>query len=227
MFMFQMQYLRKVLIAITGIHSLWEIPNFSRAWRSVVLSPFLAASCPPSPKQLEECCECFVILLKCPVLADLDVIGIAKQYAQLDLPAFALGCLLLIPQSEKREQQIQGFLSTCNTETVLQQIDEHMNTGEVVGFASQIRALILDSIINEKLYEKFLKTKYFSLLKQQLMNTHRIKELVDYFASKNCIDDATALIQEYQKKCGNPTLVDASTSDILKVFQNGPEETCN
>ncbi|NWX85924.1 KNTC1 protein, partial [Nothoprocta pentlandii] len=180
-----MKYLRKVLIAITGIHSLWEIPNFSRAWRSVVLSPFLAASCPPSPKQLEECCECFVILLKCPVLADLDVIGIAKQYAQLDLPAFALGCLLLIPQSEKREQQIRGFLSTCSTETILQQIDEHLNTGEVVAFASQIRSLTLDSIINEKLYEKFLKTKYFSLLKQQLMNTHRIKELVDYFISKN------------------------------------------
>uniref|UniRef100_A0A8B9YZJ7 Kinetochore associated 1 n=1 Tax=Buteo japonicus TaxID=224669 RepID=A0A8B9YZJ7_9AVES len=179
------QYLRRVLLAITGIHSLWEIPNFSRAWRSIVLSPFLTASCPPSPKQLEECCECFVILLKCPVLADLDVIGIAKQYAQLDLPAFALGCLLLIPQSEKREQQIQGFLSTCNTETVLQQIDEHMNTGEVVAFASQIRSLVLDSIINEKLYEKFLKTKYFPLLKQQLMNTHRVKELVDYFAEKN------------------------------------------
>ncbi|XP_062446334.1 kinetochore-associated protein 1 [Rhea pennata] len=222
-----MQYLRKVLIAITGIHSLWEIPNFSRAWRSVVLSPFLAASCPPSPKQLEECCECFVILLKCPVLADLDVVGIAKQYAQLDLPAFALGCLLLIPQSEKREQQIQGLLSTCNMETVLQQIDEHMNTGEIAGFASQIRSLILDSIINEKLYEKFLTTKYFSLLKQQLMNTHRIKELVDYFASKNCTDDATALIREYQEKCGNPTPVDASTSDVLKVFQNGPEETCD
>uniref|UniRef100_A0A8B9QE87 Kinetochore associated 1 n=1 Tax=Apteryx owenii TaxID=8824 RepID=A0A8B9QE87_APTOW len=190
-----MQYLRKVLIAITGIHSLWEVSKYSAS-----------VSCSSSPN-------------RCPVLADLDVIGIAKQYAQLDLPAFALGCLLLIPQSEKREQQIQGFLSTCNTETVLQQIDEHMNTGEVVGFASQIRALILDSIINEKLYEKFLKTKYFSLLKQQLMNTHRIKELVDYFASKNCIDDATALIQEYQKKCGNPTLVDASTSDILKVKQ--------
>ncbi|NXN15800.1 KNTC1 protein, partial [Indicator maculatus] len=180
-----LQYLRRVLTAITGIHSLWEIPNFSRAWRSVVLSPFLTASCPPSPKQLEECCECFVILLKCPVLADLDVIGIAKQYAQLDLPAFALGCLLLIPQSEKREQQIQGFLSTCNTETVLQQIDEHMNTGEVVAFASQIRSLVLDSIINEKLYEKFLKTKYFPLVKQQLIKTHRTEELVEYFAKKN------------------------------------------
>ncbi|KAI6076180.1 Kinetochore-associated protein 1 isoform X1 [Aix galericulata] len=218
------QYLRKVLIAITGIHSLWEIPNFSRAWRSVVLSPFLTASCPPSPKQVEECCECFVILLKCPVLADLDVIGIAKQYAQLELPALALGCLLLIPQNAKREQQIQGFLSTCNMETVLQQIDEHMNTGEVVAFASQIRSLILENIINKRLYEKFLRTKYFPLVKQQLMNTHRMKELVDYFVNKNCIDDATALIQEYQEKCGNLTLVDKS-SDILKVCTNGPEET--
>ncbi|KFP72496.1 Kinetochore-associated protein 1, partial [Apaloderma vittatum] len=211
------QYLRRVLIAITGIHSLWEIPNFSRAWRSVVLSPFLTASCPPSPKQLEECCECFVILLKCPVVADLDVIGIAKQYTQLDLPGFALGCLLLIPQPEKREQQIQGFLSTCNTETVLQQIDEHMNMGEVVAFASQIRSLVLDTIINEKLYEKFLKTKYFPLLKQHLLKTHRMKELVDYFAKKNHIEDATALIQEYQEKCGNPTLADVPSSDLLKV----------
>ncbi|NWS75438.1 KNTC1 protein, partial [Crotophaga sulcirostris] len=179
------QHLRRVLVAITRIHSLWEIPNFNRAWRSVILPPLLTASCPLSPKQLEEYCECFVILLKCPILPDLDVTGIAKQYAQLDLPAFALGCLLLIPQSEKREQQIQGFLSICDPETVLRQIDEHMNTGEVVAFASQIRSLVLDNVINEKLYEKFLKTKYFPLLKQQLMSTHRIKELVDYFVKKN------------------------------------------
>uniref|UniRef100_A0A8C3BTU1 Kinetochore associated 1 n=1 Tax=Cairina moschata TaxID=8855 RepID=A0A8C3BTU1_CAIMO len=169
------QYLRKVLIAITGIHSLWEVSKYSS-------SPTLLL-------------------------------------ARLDLPALALGCLLLIPQNEKREQQIQGFLSTCNMETVLQQIDEHMNTGEVVAFASQIRSLILDNIINKRLYEKFLRTKYFPLVKQQLMNTHRMKELVDYFVNKNCIDDATALIQEYQEKCGNLTLVDKS-SDILKVKQN-------
>ncbi|NWZ64360.1 KNTC1 protein, partial [Acrocephalus arundinaceus] len=179
------QYLRRVLVAITGIPSLWEIPSFSRAWRSVVLSPFLAASCPPSPKQLQECRECFVLLLRCPVLADLDMVGIAKQYTQLDLPAFALGCLLVIPPSEKREQQIQGLLSTCKKETVLQQLEEHMDTGELVAFASQISSLVLDSIIKEKLYEQFWKTKYYPLLKQHLINTHRIKELVDYFAKNN------------------------------------------
>uniref|UniRef100_A0A8C8RMP3 Kinetochore associated 1 n=1 Tax=Pelusios castaneus TaxID=367368 RepID=A0A8C8RMP3_9SAUR len=176
-----------------------------------------SASCPPSPKQLEACCECFVVLLKCPVLADLDITGITRQYAQFGLPAFALGCLLLIPQSEKRKQQIQGFLSSCNPETVLQQVDEHMNTGEVAGFASQIRCFILDIIINEKQYERFLKTKYFPLLKLQVMNTDRMKELVDYLANKSCIDEAAGLIVEYQNRCGNPILPDTSPSDILKV----------
>uniref|UniRef100_A0A8C0U473 Kinetochore associated 1 n=1 Tax=Cyanistes caeruleus TaxID=156563 RepID=A0A8C0U473_CYACU len=177
----------------------------------------LLASCPPSPKQLQECRECFVIL--CPVLADLDMVGIAKQYTQLDLPAFALGCLLVMPHSEGREQQIQGLLSTCKKETVLQQLDEHMDTGELVAFASQISSLVLDSIINEKLYEQFWKSKYYPLLKQHLINTHRIKELVDYFVKNNCLDDARALIQEYQEKCGNPALADVSASHLLQVKQ--------
>ncbi|OWK61134.1 Kinetochore-associated protein 1 [Lonchura striata] len=193
------QYLRRVLIAITGIPSLWEIPSFSRAWRSMVLSPFLTASCPPSPGQLQECQECFVLLLRCPVLADLDIVGIAKQYTQLDLPAFALGCLLVIPHSEKREQQIQVNQKLC------------------------IRSLILDSIINEKLYDQFWKTKYYPLLKQHLINTHRIKELVNYFAKNNCLDDATALIQEYQKKCGNPALADVPASHLLQMYLNESE----
>uniref|UniRef100_A0A8C0H4L5 Kinetochore associated 1 n=1 Tax=Chelonoidis abingdonii TaxID=106734 RepID=A0A8C0H4L5_CHEAB len=193
--------------------------NMAVLYFSLSISPFFfsSASCPPSPKQLEACCECFMVLLKCPVLADLDTIGIARQYAQLDLTAFALGCLLLIPQTEKREQHIQGFLSSCNPEAVLQQVDEHMNTGEVAGFASQIRCLILDNIINEKQYEQFFKTKYFPLLKLQVMNTHRVKELVDYLANKSCMDDAAALIVEYQKQCGNPILADKSSCDILKV----------
>ncbi|XP_075754796.1 kinetochore-associated protein 1 isoform X3 [Pelodiscus sinensis] len=216
-------YLRKVLIAITGVPSLWQIPCLNRAWRSVILAPFLVASCPPSHKQLEACCECFVLLLKCPNVADLDIIGIARQYAQLNLPAFALGCLLLIPQSKKREQQIQGFLSSCNLETVLQQVDEHMNTGEVAGFASQIRCLILNNIIKEKQYDRFFKTKYFPLLKLQVMNTERVKELVDYLANKNCLDDAVALIVEYQNQCGNHILADRSSRDILTMFLSGSE----
>uniref|UniRef100_A0A8C5J589 Kinetochore associated 1 n=1 Tax=Junco hyemalis TaxID=40217 RepID=A0A8C5J589_JUNHY len=202
------QYLRRVLVAITGIPSLWEVKMYLTPQSQGLLTTLSKTALRSS----------LLIPRRCPVLADLDIVGIAKQYTQLDLPAFALGCLLVAPHSEKREQQIQVNLKFCK-ETVLQQLDEHMDTGELVAFASQISSLVLDSIINEKLYEQFWKSKYYPLLKQHLINTHRIKELVDYFAKNNCLDDATALIQEYQKKCGNPAVADVPASHLLQVKQ--------
>ncbi|XP_069816967.1 kinetochore-associated protein 1 [Dendropsophus ebraccatus] len=213
-----MSYLRKVLVAITGIYCLWEVPNFSRAWRSVVLAPFACASCPPSPSQLEECYQSFLVLLKCPVLADLDLVGIAKQYAQIDLPAFTLGCLLLIPYVDKREQQIQGFLSACNSETVLLQAEDCMNTGEVAGVASQIKTLILDNMIKKKQLEKFLKSKCYGVLKMHAVNSNRVKELAKYLVDRNCWDNAAELITEYLKYRGKPYPRNATNMDIVKGF---------
>ncbi|XP_006865547.1 PREDICTED: kinetochore-associated protein 1 [Chrysochloris asiatica] len=100
-------YLRKVLTAISSIHSLWQVPYFSKAWQRVIQIPLLSASCPLSPTQLSECCESLIAVLECPVSDDLDMIGVARQYVQLELPAFALACLMLMPHSEKRHQQIK------------------------------------------------------------------------------------------------------------------------
>ncbi|XP_063820516.1 kinetochore-associated protein 1 isoform X2 [Pseudophryne corroboree] len=213
-----MTYLRKVLVAITGIHCLWEVPNFTRAWRSVILAPFVCASCPPSPSQLEECYQSFLVLLKCPVLADLDLVGIAKQYAQIDLPAFTLGCLLLIPRVEKREKQIQGFLGGCNPETVLLQVVNCMNTGEVAGVASQIKDLILDSMIEKKQLEKFVKSSCYNVLTLQAINSNRVKELANYLVNRNCLDDAAELVTEYLKRRGKPFPRNLTPLDIMKGF---------
>uniref|UniRef100_A0A8C5LVC3 Kinetochore associated 1 n=1 Tax=Leptobrachium leishanense TaxID=445787 RepID=A0A8C5LVC3_9ANUR len=212
-----MSYLQKVLVAITGVHCLWEIHNFSRTWRSVILAPFISASCPPSPSQMEECYESFLLILKCPVLADLDLVGIAKQYAQVDLPAFTLGCLLLIPHVEKREQQIQCFLTTCNPETVLQQVTDFMSTGEVAGFASQIRDLVLENVLEKKQFEKLVKTKYFNLLKVQVIKTKRVEELTDYLVNTNCLGEAADVVRDYLKHNGKPCPRNANSLDIVKV----------
>lgn len=48
---------------------------------------------------------------RCPFLLNLDLIGIANHFAQLNLPAFALGTLLLIPSALKKEQQIHVSVS--------------------------------------------------------------------------------------------------------------------
>ncbi|XP_033030279.1 kinetochore-associated protein 1 [Lacerta agilis] len=215
----KVHYLKKVLTEITGIYSLWQIPNFVLAWQSVILAPCLSASQPPSADQLEACYESFGTLLRCPLMADLDLAGIAKQYAQLDLQALALGCLLLIPQPEKRAQQIQGFLSLCQLGTVLLQVEEHMNQGIVAGVAIQIRCLILDYIINEKC-EEFLTSEYIPFLKLQEIHPGKLKSLVEKLVERNRMDDAAALIKGYLTTSGTPLPEDRTSSDVVKMYFN-------
>lgn len=213
-------YLRKVLTAICSIHSLWQIPYFSKAWQHVIQIPLLSACCPLRPSQLSDCCESLIAVLECPVSDDLDMMGVARQYVQLELPAFALACLMLMPHSEKRHQQIKNFLSSCDPQIILQQLEEHMSTGQLAGFSHQVRSLVLNNIINKKQFGVLAKTKYFQVLKVHMMNTNSITELVNYLANEFSVDEASALITEYSKHCGKPPL-DAAPSEILKMFLAG------
>ncbi|CAI9557207.1 unnamed protein product, partial [Staurois parvus] len=133
-------------------------------------------------------------------------------------PAFTLGCLLLIPHIEKKEQQIQAFLNACNPETVLLQVADCMNTGEVAGIASQIQGLIFDSVIKKKQLEKFLKTKCYNMLKTEAINANRVKDLADYLLNRNCLEDAAELVIECLNRCGKPYPRDATSLDIVKTF---------
>ncbi|XP_067376658.1 kinetochore-associated protein 1 isoform X2 [Channa argus] len=130
-------HLQKVLEAVVAVPALWEISSFSRTWRSMILAPFVSASVPLSPDQQATLYRTFVLLLKCPFLLNLDLIGIANRFAQFNLPAFALGTLLLIPCANKKAQQVQALLSVCNSVAILDQVEELMNTGELAGIPSQ------------------------------------------------------------------------------------------
>ncbi|XP_060257120.1 kinetochore-associated protein 1 isoform X3 [Ovis aries] len=210
-------YLRKVLTAISSIYPLWQVPYFSRAWQCVVQIPLLSASCPLSPSQLSDCCESLIAVLECPVSDDLDMIRVARQYVQLELPAFALACLMLMPHSEKRRQEIKNFLGSCDPQIILQQLEEHMNTGQLVGFSHQIRSLVLKNIIDKKEFGILAKTKYFPVLKSHMMNTNNITELVNYLADELSLDDASVFITEYYKHCGKPIPPGTTPCETLKV----------
>lgn len=214
-------YLRKVLTAISSIHSLWQVPYFSKAWQRVVQIPLLSASCPLSPSQLSDCCESLIAILECPVSDDLDMVGVARQYVQLELPAFALACLMLMPHSEQRRQHIKNFLSSCDPQIILQQLEEHMNTGQLTGFSHQVRNLILNNIINKKEFGILAKTKYFQALKLHMMNASNVTDLVKYLANESSLDEASVFITEYSKHCGKPMPADATPCEILKMFLNG------
>lgn len=169
----------------------------------------------------------FVLLLKCPFLLNLDLIGIANRFAQFSLPAFALGTLLLIPCASKKEQQVQGFLSVCNPLGVLEQVEELMNTGELAGIPSQVRETVLIFISQNGQHQKLLKTKHFRHLKQLIVSSgqpNQVKDLVDYLISQNCHDDAESLAHEYMKhreRQRGKTLTNGSlSSSCLKDFLN-------
>ncbi|XP_035809725.2 kinetochore-associated protein 1 isoform X1 [Amphiprion ocellaris] len=224
-------HLQKVLEAIVAVPALWEISSFSRTWRSMILAPFVSASIPLSPDQQATLYRTFVLLLKCPFLLNLDLIGIANRFAQFHLPAFALGTLLLIHCASKKAQQVQGFLSVCNPVTVLEQVEELMNTGELAGIPSQIRETVLTFISQNGQHQKLLKTKHFDHLKQHILSNgqpNQVKDLVDYLISQNCQDDADSLAQEYMKlrehQRGKPLTNGSPSPSCLKDFlklQNG------
>uniref|UniRef100_A0A3Q3MU59 Kinetochore associated 1 n=1 Tax=Mastacembelus armatus TaxID=205130 RepID=A0A3Q3MU59_9TELE len=184
------------------------------------------SSVPLSPDQQETLYRTFVLLLKCPFLLNLDLIGIANRFTQFNLLAFALGTLLLITCTNKKAQHIQGFLSLYSPVIILEQVEELMNTGELAGFPSKIRESVLTFISQNGQHQKLFKTKHFKHLKQFIMlsgQPDQVKDLVDYLISQNCQEDADSLAREYLKRKrhqrGETLMNGSSASDCLKVTE--------
>ncbi|KPP58496.1 hypothetical protein Z043_123673, partial [Scleropages formosus] len=195
-------YLQKVLEALGAVPSLLQLSNFSRTWRSVIMAPFMTASLPLSPEQIPTFYKTFVLLLKCPFLLNMDLIGIAKCFTQVNLPCFSLGSLLLISCTSKKERNIQCFLSTCDLVTVLEQVEDHMNTGELAGIPSEIKETVLTFVYQNGHHEKLLKTKlfpHFCLYMASKGHYNQVKDMVEYLISRKCEEDAASLAREYLK----------------------------
>uniref|UniRef100_A0A673YP68 Kinetochore associated 1 n=1 Tax=Salmo trutta TaxID=8032 RepID=A0A673YP68_SALTR len=129
--------LQRVLEALGAVPSLWQVITTSADSSFILHVPLIPAFS--------------LVSGRCPFLLNLDLIGIANRFAQFSLPGFALGALLLIPCAKRKGQQIQGLLSACNPITILEQLDEHMNTGELAGVPSQVSCnhfLLLPSLVN-------------------------------------------------------------------------------
>uniref|UniRef100_A0A8C4TIZ8 Kinetochore associated 1 n=1 Tax=Erpetoichthys calabaricus TaxID=27687 RepID=A0A8C4TIZ8_ERPCA len=149
-------YIKKVLVAVTAVHSLWQASIYIFNMQIVIILS-LATSCYLAK-------EIFCLFSRCPILAELDMIAVAKHFAQLDLLGFTLGSLLLIPISEKREQQIQVT---------------------AVGASNVIKDLVLEFIYKNELFEKVLNPKVFLLLKQSIIKSDHMKDLVTYLVNNN------------------------------------------
>ncbi|XP_057687174.1 kinetochore-associated protein 1 [Corythoichthys intestinalis] len=133
--------LQKVLESTVAVPDLWEIPSFSRTWKSTLLAPFASASLPLNVDQRSTLRRTFALLLKCPLLSSVNLNGIAQGFDRLNLLPFALGTLLLIPCAGEKEQRLQAFLSEHEPLAILEQ-EDLVNTGEFAGIPWQIREIV-------------------------------------------------------------------------------------
>uniref|UniRef100_W5KXF6 Kinetochore associated 1 n=1 Tax=Astyanax mexicanus TaxID=7994 RepID=W5KXF6_ASTMX len=216
----QISYLQKILETLRGVPSLLEVASFSRTWRSVILAPFMT-SLPLSPHQQAIFYRTFALLL-CPFLLNLDLIGIAKRFAQFNLMAYSLGTLLLIPCAEKRQQQIQSFLLSCNPAVILEQLEESMNTGELAGIPAQVRNTVLTFLFQNGRYQGLINTKHFGGLMTHFASkghAEQVNELIKHLVKHN-EEEAIRLAQEYLRckelKAGTRTPSKVTYSDPIK-----------
>lgn len=107
--------------------------------------------------------------------------------------------------------------------TLLQQVVDHMTTGEVAGYASKIKELALGSIADKKSYEKLIGSKYFPFLKQYMIDNNRVKELVNYLVNRSCLNEAISVVTDYLKHEGRPIKSNISL-DYLKEFLDDQTE---
>ena len=75
---------------------------------------------------------------RCPLLLDMDVMYFAKHFLRLELPVCALGCLLLVCESDVREKNLNAIWGQVSKQDVMKQMTLWTEQGRVIPMAKQV-----------------------------------------------------------------------------------------
>lgn len=102
----QIGYLRHLLPDVcchAGISSLSCLPS---VWQSCVTFPLAAMTPPLNSDETTVALDSYHFLIACPVLLQVDLVGVAKHFVRTDLPLLALGCLLCDPSRDMQSREL-------------------------------------------------------------------------------------------------------------------------
>ncbi|XP_022332534.2 kinetochore-associated protein 1-like [Crassostrea virginica] len=104
-----MEQLEYVLGRLNAAPEVWQAPVFSKAWRTMLVTPLTKVMAPLTEDQLDTCVHIFNLISRCPVLSDTDIVSVLmKLYLKLELPLCALASLFLSDNSQTERQEILG-----------------------------------------------------------------------------------------------------------------------
>ncbi|XP_078000948.1 kinetochore-associated protein 1-like [Glandiceps talaboti] len=215
-------YLHYVVIQLSVIPNLWQIPSLIRSWRTAVLQPLTVVFAPLSDEQMKICHESLLLLLRCPVVSDMDMIAFSRQFIKLQMTAHALACLLLVSNVVKRKQQIQALLSTACHSVILNQVQDLSTMRLLLPQEDQIVGTVFDNIVNTQQYTVMLSSpQHLDRLYQYLAKECSINDVLLKLLHCNRIDESRKLVNVYYEHnpetLANHTVKDNADNTMKKL----------
>eukprot|EP00058_Branchiostoma_floridae_P027935 XP_002613426.1 hypothetical protein BRAFLDRAFT_123904 [Branchiostoma floridae] len=184
----RLKYLEHVLVRLSAISDLWQ--------------------------DKDACCEiqCYCLFPRCPLLLELDVAGFSRQFLQAGLPACALGCLLFLPDGQKRNKHIQTLLASGCSLGILDQMKELELARTPLSQAEQIVGEVYQYLDITNQYDILLDQPHYSSLQAYLVRHDRTSSLVRWLLQNDRLTEAIHLAQQYNQVHG-----DSSSSVTTKA----------
>ncbi|XP_071962384.1 kinetochore-associated protein 1-like [Antedon mediterranea] len=217
-----MDYLQHVLVTLSAIPCLWQVRCLPNVWKIIINRPFSTVSLPLTEDQELACHKAYVLLQRCPMLLDMDHLNFSRQFLGVEMHAHSLGCLLLIPQTEKRKQQLQVMLSSKCHLKILDQVKKYQGKKKVLPQSQQIRSAVFINIDERGMYDDLANTSHYKPLALFLVSHQRIEKVIKYILQQDRINDATQLVSNYLRLHPNTEAAKQTVNDShltkLKVF---------
>ncbi|XP_071504367.1 kinetochore-associated protein 1-like [Diadema antillarum] len=189
-------YLQYVLGEIAGLVELRSIQCLPRVWSAVLTTPFTSVCPPLSEEQACRCREVLVLLHRCPVLFDLDLVRLSCQFIRVEMYAEALACLLHTLDKTKRESQIKTLLDS-HLVTILNSLMALKERKEPLHEHDQVLSVVYRHIAGTECYELLLGTPHFLSLVHFLAKQDQLEGLVRETLKSNRISDAVKLVNVF------------------------------
>ncbi|XP_022097333.1 kinetochore-associated protein 1-like [Acanthaster planci] len=210
---FQYNQMVAMLFQSVEYHAKWIISIYPLEFPPV---------CPPLTEEQEEACrQTAVLLQRCPIVHDLDMMEPCRQFVKVEMYAFAMGCLMYINDKPKRDKQIEALLGGKRYIAILDEITAMQKEKKLLTTAEQIKNCIFHYIEQTASYEALLTTPHFPELVNYLVNEDQIQGLLRKCLLAKRYDDAVSLIRVYySNNPGSPSALvsDSGTpNDVLQL----------
>ena len=192
------EYLLHLLMCLSSKPHLWQIQCMRALWHYVLLDPLEEMAAPLTDDQMSSCLSSLSLLQRCPLLSDLDMTGFSKQLVRLGMSSAALGCLLLLPPNNARDQAVSCILQQESPSQLLTQVDKWQGTSSPFALLTHVKDTVLDYVEENGIYSQ-LDMAQLQRLGSRLVSKGQIDNLLQYGMERRQNAYASHLLQSYMK----------------------------